>query len=181
MTRTWRTLAGSLPITAHVEAIKQGISEHAISILEAPPGTGKTTVLPLALLDEKWLGDRNIVVLQPRRIAARSVATRMSELLGEPVGATVGYSVRLDSKRSAQTRIEVITEGLLTRRLIADPELAGIGMVIFDEFHERHLTTDLGLALALETRALVRPDLRLLVMSATLDGAAVARLYEKKS
>ena len=132
MTQNWRALAGSLPITAHVDAITRGIAQHSLSILEAPPGTGKTTVLPLALLDESWLGDQTILILQPRRIAARSVAGRMSELIAEPVGATVGYSVRLESKRSRQTRIEVITEGLLTRRLIADPELSGVGLVIFD-------------------------------------------------
>ena len=168
MTRTWRTLVGTLPISAHVDAIARGVSEHSLSVLEAPPGTGKTTVLPLALLDESWLDNRTILILQPRRIAARSVAARMSELLGEPVGGTVGYSVRLESKRSRQTRIEVITEGLLTRRLISDPELSGVGMIIFDEFHERSVHADVSLALTLETVSVLRPDLKILIMSATL-------------
>jgi ATP-dependent helicase HrpB len=168
MIRTWRTLVGTLPISAHVDAIARGVSEHSLSVLEAPPGTGKTTVLPLALLDESWLGNRTILILQPRRIAARSVAARMSELLGEPVGGTIGYSVRLESKRSQQTRIEVITEGLLTRRLISDPELSGVGMIIFDEFHERSVHADVSLALTLETIAVLRPDLKVLIMSATL-------------
>jgi ATP-dependent helicase HrpB len=168
MTRSWRTVAGSLPITAHLDAIARGISEHSLSILEAPPGTGKTTVLPLALLDESWLDGRTILILQPRRIAARSVAARMSELLGEAVGGTVGYSVRLESKRSKHTRIEVITEGLLTRRLISDPELSGVGLVIFDEFHERSVHADISLALTLETLGVLRPDLKIAIMSATL-------------
>ncbi len=168
MKRSWRTLADPLPITAHLDALTCGIAEHSVSILEAPPGTGKTTILPLALLDEPWMKDRTILILQPRRIAARSVASRMSELVGERVGSTVGYSVRLESKRSQQTRIEVITEGLLTRRLIGDPELSGVGMVIFDEFHERSVHADVSLALTLETISVFRPDLKVLIMSATL-------------
>lgn len=168
MTSDWRTTIATLPIAKHLAALREGIGAHSISLLEAPPGTGKTTVLPLALLEEPSLAGKTILILQPRRIAAKSVATRMAELLNEPVGATVGYSVRLESKRSKQTRIEVITEGLLTRRLIADPELSGVGAVIFDEFHERSIHADVSLALTLETISVLRPDLKLVIMSATL-------------
>jgi ATP-dependent helicase HrpB len=141
MSYRWLNRVENLPIAAHLEAICSGISEHSITLLEAPPGTGKTTVLPLALLEEPSLAGKTVLILQPRRIAAKSVAARMADLLDEPVGGTVGYSVRLESKRSKNTRVEVITEGLLTRRLIADPELSGVGAVIFDEFHERRLKT----------------------------------------
>ena len=168
MSHGWRQATQSLPITEHLERIRDGIVAHQITLLEAPPGTGKTTVLPLALLEEPSVMGRSILILQPRRIAAKSVASRMAALLNEPVGATVGYSVRLESKRSRATRIEVITEGLLTRRLIADPELSGVGIVIFDEFHERSIHSDVSLALTLETISVLRPDLKLVIMSATL-------------
>ncbi len=144
-------------------------------ILSAPTGSGKTTLVPLALLEEKWLSGRKIIMLEPRRIAARAAAARMSELIGEPVGGTVGYRIRFDGKVSARTRIEVVTEGILTRRLQSDPELDGVGLVIFDEFHERSLQADLGLALCLDLCEL-RTDLRLLVMSATLDTEPLSRL-----
>ena len=144
-------------------------------VLEAPPGAGKSTVVPLALLDAPWRGDGRIVMLEPRRIAARAVAQRMSDSLGERVGERVGYRTRLETRIGAATRIEVVTEGILTRMLQHDPALDGIACVIFDEFHERNLQGDLGLALALECRRHLRPDLRLLVMSATLDGGALAR------
>lgn len=147
-----------------------------MAVLQAPPGAGKTTVVPLALLDASWLGGQRIVMLEPRRVAARAAAHRMAALRGEPVGETVGYRTRTDTRVSARTRIEVVTEGVLTRRFQRDPTLDGVGLVIFDEFHERSLVADLGLALTLHTRALVRDDLRILVMSATLDAAAVARL-----
>lgn len=159
----------NLPITEHLEAIASGVRAHTLSVLRAPPGTGKTTVLPLYLAQQEWLRAQSILILQPRRLAAKGVATRMSELLSEPVGTTVGYQVRLERRRSSATRIEVITEGLLTRRMLAKPELPGIGLIIFDEFHERSIHSDIGLPLALEIASALRSDLRLLVMSATLD------------
>ena len=147
-------------------------------MLQAPPGAGKTTHVPLALLNEPWLGNSKILVLEPRRLAARAVTHRMAELLGERVGDTVGYRVRRDTRVGARTRIEVVTEGILTRMLQSDPTLDGVGLLIFDEFHERSINADTGLALALHSRSLVRPDLRIVVMSATLDGARVASLLE---
>lgn len=158
----------TLPIVSHLDAISKGVREHSISILEAPPGTGKTTVLPLHLMRESWLSGKSILMLQPRRLAARSVATRMAHLIGEAVGESIGYQIRLESKRSTRTRIEVITEGILTRRLLADPELKGVGIVIFDEFHERSTSADIGLALTMETVSVLRPELKIVVMSATL-------------
>jgi ATP-dependent helicase HrpB len=146
--------------------------------VHAPPGAGKTTVVPPALLNAEWLGGRRIVMLEPRRLAARAAAHRMASLRGEEVGRTIGYRTRLDTRVTAATRIEVVTEGVLTRMLQSDPTLEGYGLVIFDEFHERSLQGDTGLALVLHTRRLVRPDLRVLVMSATLDGAAVSRLID---
>ncbi len=142
----------------------------------AAPGAGKTTRIPLALLDAPWRGDGRILLLEPRRLAARSAAQQMARLLGDAVGDRVGYRVRLESRVSARTRVEVVTEGILTRMIQSDPALDGVAAVIFDEFHERHLTTDLGLALTLETQAVLRPALRVLVMSATLEAAPVARL-----
>ncbi|MGH8505816.1 MAG: ATP-dependent helicase HrpB [Stenotrophobium sp.] len=165
-----------LPVLDALPALKRALAQDGRAVLAAPPGSGKTTVVPLALLDEAWLRGNSILMLEPRRVAARAAAARMAWLLGEPVGQTVGYQVRHEKKRSAQTRIEVITEGLLTRRLQADPELPGVGLVIFDEFHERSLDADLGLALTLDARANLNPALRLLVMSATLDTQRVARL-----
>jgi len=158
-----------LPITEHLERIAAGIREHTVSILQAPPGSGKTTILPLYLASEGWLRGRQIIILQPRRLAAKSVATRMSEVLGEPVGDTVGYQIRLERKKSASTRVEIITEGLLTRRLLAEPELSDVGLLIFDEFHERSIHADIGLVLAREVATVLRTDLKLLIMSATLD------------
>ena len=144
--------------------------------MQAPPGAGKTTMVPLALLDAAWLGEQAIVMLEPRRVATRAAAWRLADLRGEEVGKTVGYRMRGERRVSRATRIEVVTEGILTRRLQHDPTLEGVGVLIFDEFHERSLDGDLGLALALHTRALVRDDLRILAMSATLDGESVARL-----
>ena len=178
MIGTWRAAIENLPIAKHLTTIRDGVSSHPITLLEAPPGTGKTTVLPLELLDDPALEGKTILILQPRRIAARSVASRMAELIKEPVGATVGYSVRLESKRSKNTRIEVITEGLLTRRLISDPELSGVGVVIFDEFHERSIHADVSLALTLETISVLRPDLKLVIMSATLGESLPARYLD---
>lgn len=162
------------PALAAVPALREALSGRGRAVLAAPPGSGKTTVLPLALLDEPWLRGRRIVMLEPRRIAARASAARMASLLGERVGETVGYQVRFERKVSSVTRIEIITEGLLTRRLQSDPELPGVGLVIFDEFHERSLDADLALALTLDVIAHLREDLRLLVMSATLDTPRVA-------
>ena len=147
-------------------------------MLEAPPGAGKTTVVPLELLGEPWLGGHRIVMLEPRRLAARAAARRMASTLGQAVGRTVGYRVRFDTRVSGETRIEVVTEGVLTRMRQEDPALEGIGLVIFDEFHERSVHADLGLALTLETRAVLRPELRILVMSATIAGDAVATLLD---
>lgn len=147
-----------------------------MAVLQAPPGAGKTTKVPLALLQAPWLAGRRIIVLEPRRLAARAAARRMAAMLGEEVGGTVGYRVRLDTRVGPATRIEVVTDGLFLRQLQEDPEIPGIGAVLFDEFHERGIDSDLALALCLESRAALRDDLRLVVMSATLDGAPVARL-----
>lgn len=166
----------ALPIEEVLSDLAQALEGASAAVLEAPPGAGKSTRVPLALLDETWLGGKTILMLEPRRLAARAVASRMSATLGEAVGNTVGYRVRLESKISKATRIEVVTEGILTRRLQSDPELAGVGLVIFDEFHERSLDADLGLALCLEAQAALRPDLKILVMSATLDGERIAKL-----
>lgn len=165
-----------LPVLEAVPALKSALANQKKAVLSAPPGSGKTTLVPLALLEEPWLAGRKIVVLEPRRLAARASARRMAWLNGDEVGETVGYQVRFERKSSARTRIEVITEGLLTRRLQADPELPGVGLVIFDEFHERSLEVDLALAFTLDARANLNPDLRVLVMSATLDTAAVGAL-----
>jgi ATP-dependent helicase HrpB len=178
MTESWSNSAHHLPIYAHLGRIGEGIRTHQISLLEAPPGSGKTTVLPLLLLEQPWLKGQSIIMLQPRRVAARSVATRMAEMLAEHVGDTVGYQVRLESRRSSRTRLEVITEGLLTRKLLSDPSLEGVGIIIFDEFHERRIHGDIGLSLALETATILRPDLKIVVMSATL-GASLPELIFK--
>jgi len=167
-----------LPIRAALPELKAALSSGSAAVLVAPPGAGKTTVVPLELLAEPWAARGKIIVLEPRRLAARAAADRMAATLGERVGDTVGFRVRMQSKVSARTRIEVVTEGVFTRMVLGDPELAGVACVIFDEFHERSLDADLGLALARDTQRLLREDLRLLVMSATLDGAAVARLLD---
>ena len=165
----------ALPIDAVLPQLTAALAAGPRAVLVAPPGAGKTTRVPLALLDAPWRDDGRIVVLEPRRLAARAAARRMAQTLGEQVGETVGYRVRLDTRVSAKTRIEIVTEGVFTRLILDDPELSGIAAILFDEFHERSLDGDLGLALALDATAL-RPDLRILVMSATIDGAAVARL-----
>ncbi len=166
----------TLPVDVVIPELKTVLREGVSAVLQAPPGAGKTTRVPIALMNEPWLGDQRILMLEPRRLATRAVATHMAGLLGEQVGGTVGYRVRRDSRVGQRTRIEVVTEGILTRLLQRDPTLQGIGLLIFDEFHERSVHADLGLALALHSRELVRSDLRILVMSATLDGAAVARV-----
>ena len=168
--------ASGLPVSETLPELLDALRMGRNAVLEAPAGAGKTTLVPLALLDEGWLEGSRILVLEPRRLAARAAAARMAELLGEEVGERVGYRTRLDSAIGPKTRIEVVTEGILTRLLQADPSLDGTGIVIFDEFHERSIHADLGLALSLESQSLFREDLRLLVMSATLDGKEVADL-----
>lgn len=166
----------SLPIDALLPAIREALAGRGVAVIQAPPGAGKTTRVPLALLDAPWLKARKLILLEPRRLAARAAAHYMAKLLGETVGATVGYRIRLDTRVGPRTRIEVVTEGILTRLLQSDAALSGYGLVIFDEFHERSLHADLSLALCLEARQILRPDLRLAVMSATLDAAPVAKL-----
>ncbi len=162
------------PVEEKIGEIAAALARNRDVVLTAPPGSGKTTCVPPALLDAPWLRGKKIVMLEPRRLAARNCAAYIAKKRGETVGGTVGYAVRLERKVSAATRLEIVTEGLLTDRLLADPELADVGLVIFDEFHERSLQCDLALALALEVRRALRPDLRILVMSATLDADEVA-------
>lgn len=170
----------ALPIDSVLPELRQALADRHEAVLEAPPGAGKTTRVPLALLDEPWLGGQSILMLEPRRLAARAAAERLAAELGEKVGETVGYRIRLDSKVGPRTRIEVVTEGILTRRLQDDPALEGVGLVIFDEFHERSLDADLALALTLNGRALLRdePPLKVLVMSATLEGERLSALLD---
>ena len=165
-----------LPVEECIPDLRQALAGAGHAVLVAPPGAGKTTVVPLRLLDEPWLGDRRIVMLEPRRLATRAAARRMASLLGEEVGERVGYTTRDERRVGRATRIEVVTEGILTRRLQADASLAGVGLVVFDELHERNLHADLALALVLDARPALRPDLRLLAMSATLQAAGVAEL-----
>ena len=162
------------PVDQIIPALSQALAKGPSALLVAEPGAGKTTRVPLKLIDAPWLKKQKIVMLEPRRLAARNAAHRMAETLGEEVGGTVGYTVRLERRVSAKTRIEVVTEGILTRRLQQDPELSGTGLVIFDEFHERSLDADFGLALTLDIQRGLRDDLKILVMSATLDAARVA-------
>ncbi|HYC30768.1 MAG TPA: helicase-related protein, partial [Gemmatimonadales bacterium] len=165
-----------LPISGVLPTLHRVLADGVSAVLQAPPGAGKTTGVPPSLLDAPWLGERRIVMLEPRRLAARAAARRMASGIGEPVGETVGFRVRGESRVGPRTRIEVVTEGILTRMLLADPALERVGIVLFDEFHERSIHADLGLALTLHGRSILRDDLRVLVMSATLDGAAVAEL-----
>ncbi|MDS1137426.1 ATP-dependent helicase HrpB [Nitratireductor indicus] len=165
-----------LPVTEVLPALQRALEERGKAVLVAPPGAGKTTLVPLALLDADWASTGRIVLLEPRRLAARAAARRMAALLGEEPGETVGYAMRMERRLSPRTRILVVTEGVLARMIVEDPELSGISAVLFDEFHERSLDGDFALALALDAQAALRPDLRLLVMSATLDGARVASL-----
>ncbi|KWT72031.1 ATP-dependent helicase HrpB [Hyphomicrobium sulfonivorans] len=168
--------AAALPIDTVLGELRAALVARNAAVLIAPPGAGKTTRVPLALMDEAWLAGRKILVLEPRRIAARGAAERMAHTLGEAVGQRVGLRTRLMTKVSAQTRIEVVTEGIFTRMILDDPELHGVGAVLFDEFHERSLDADLGLALALDCQSALREDLRIVPMSATLDGGRVAQM-----
>jgi ATP-dependent helicase HrpB len=170
-----------LPIHSILPTLQQALTQRTQAILTAPPGSGKTTEVPLAVLGEGWLQGQRIMMLEPRRLAARAAACYMARKLGEQVGQTVGYRIRLESRVSASTQIEVVTEGVLTRMLQSDPSLAGYGLVIFDEFHERNLHADLGLALCLDIQGVLREDLRLLVMSATLDVQTVSNLLDQAS
>jgi ATP-dependent helicase HrpB len=165
-----------LPIDPALPELTAALRAQSAAVLVAPPGAGKTTRVPLVLAEEPWAAGQKLIVLEPRRLAARAAAARMAATLGEPVGASVGYRVRFGSKVSAATRVEVVTEGVFTRLLLDDPLLAGVAAVLFDEFHERSLDADLGLALARDVQQALRPELKLLVMSATLDGARVGKL-----
>lgn len=172
------TIQSSLPVEAALPSLRAALRDRRSAVLVAPPGAGKTTRVPLALLDEDWATGRKIIVLEPRRLAARAAATHMAHVLGERVGETVGYRMRLQSRAGPRTRIEFVTEGVFTRMILSDPALEGVAAVLFDEFHERSLHADLGLAFALDSQAALRDDLRILAMSATLDGARVAKLID---
>ncbi len=175
-TPAMRAFAEPLPIDEALPGLTAALRARNAAVLVAPPGAGKTTRVPLVLMDEPWVAGRKIIVLEPRRLAARAAADRMARTLSESVGDVVGLRVRLGSKIGPKTRIEVVTEGVFARMILDDPELTGVAAVLFDEFHERSLDADLGLALALDTQGALREDLRILVMSATLDGARVASL-----
>ena len=168
-----------LPVSASLPALLEALDAGTRAVLVAPPGAGKTTLVPLALLDRPWRGDGRLLLLEPRRLAARAAARRMAELLGEEVGRTVGYAMRMETRTSAATRILVVTESVLSRMILDDPTLDRTAAILFDEFHERSLDGDFGLALALDAQGAFRPDLRLLVMSATIDGARVAALLDQ--
>jgi ATP-dependent helicase HrpB len=166
----------SLPIDGVLPELLSALETNTNAVLVAEPGAGKTTRVPLALLNASWRGDGKILVLEPRRLAARAAARRMASELGERPGETVGYRVRMETKVSAQTRIEVVTEGVFTRMVLDDPELSGVAAILFDEFHERSLDGDLGLALSLDVQGALRDDLRLVPMSATIDASGIAQL-----
>jgi len=171
-------LKSGLPIDQALPSLREALQLNRSAVLQAPPGAGKSTVVPLALLEEPWVRGKRVVMLEPRRLATRAVAQRMAQTLGESVGRSIGYRMRMDTRVSRDTRVEVVTEGVLTRILQNDPALEGIAAVIFDEFHERSLQADLALALVLDARENLTPELKVLVMSATLDGEAVARLLD---
>ena len=167
----------TLPVSAIADEVSQTLREQQAVVITAPPGAGKSTLLPLTLMLDAPV-EGKILMLEPRRLAARQIAERMAELLGEPVGKTVGYRIRFDTCVSKDTRIEVLTEGILTRMLQSDPTLEGVGIVIFDEFHERSLHSDLALALSRQAQQLLRPDLRLVIMSATIDASAICQALQ---
>jgi len=165
-----------LPITHCLDALGQALTDKGLAVLIGQPGAGKTTGVPLFLLNSSFLGNQMIIMLEPRRLAAKAAAKRMADQLGEAVGVTVGYQIRGEVKRSAKTKILIVTEGIFSRMIMTDPDLPKVGLVIFDEFHERSLDADLGLAFAMEARATFRDDLRLLVMSATMEGEKLSAL-----
>ena len=164
----------TLPINKVIPEVKEKLLQLQRLVLQAPPGAGKTTALPLALLDEPWLKEKQIIMLEPRRLAVRATASRMAELLGEKVGQRIGYQIKMESVQSKETQILIVTEGILTRKLQHDPSLENVALVIFDEYHERSLHADLSLALALESQAVLREDLKILIMSATLNTTALS-------
>jgi ATP-dependent helicase HrpB len=170
-----------LPIYEVLPRIKQTLSEKNTLILEAPPGAGKSTVVPISLLDEPWLDNKIIIMLEPRRVAARMVASQMARLLGEKVGQRVGYQIKMESCVSDKTKILVVTEAILVRMLQSDQSLENVAMVIFDEFHERSIHTDLSLALSLQVQELLRDDLKLLIMSATLNSDELVQMLGKNT
>ncbi|MFT5822108.1 MAG: ATP-dependent helicase HrpB [Crocinitomix sp.] len=168
----------NLPIVDVFDQVKERLRTHKTLVLTAPPGAGKSTLLPLALLNEPWLKGKKILMLEPRRLAAKGIASRMANLIGENVGESIGYRIRFDVKVSEQTKIEILTEGILTRMLQSDSALEGVGLIIFDEFHERSIHADIALALTRETQSVLRDDLRLLIMSATIDSANLTQLLD---
>ena len=167
-----------LPIVDIIKEVKSYLESNNTLIVNAPPGAGKSTLLPLVLIEEPWLQGKKILILEPRRLAARSIAERMSFLLKETVGETVGYRIRFDTKVGPKTKIEVLTEGILTRMLHSDNALTEVGLVIFDEFHERSIHADVAMALCREAQLILRPDLRIMVMSATLDMPQLSSLLK---
>ncbi|MCH2225850.1 MAG: DEAD/DEAH box helicase, partial [Crocinitomicaceae bacterium] len=169
-----------LPVKGVIEDIQQELIRSKTLILKAPPGAGKSTLVPLTLIEEAWLKGQKIIMLEPRRLAAKTIALRMAELLGQKVGESVGYRIRFDTKVSEQTKIEVVTEGILSRMLHQDNALEGVGLVIFDEFHERSIHADIAMALCRQSQEVLRPDLRIMVMSATLDMPELSRLLQAK-
>jgi ATP-dependent helicase HrpB len=173
-----QALGKDLPVTLVIPDLVRALTSERRAVLQAPPGAGKTTFVPLALLDQSWLGGKKILMLEPRRLAAKACAAHMARMLGEQPGQTVGYQIRMERCIGPGTRIEVITEGILTRRIQADPSLERVGLVIFDEFHERHIHSDLGLAFCLEAAGVFNTELRILVMSATMDTAAMSTLMD---
>ncbi|HKC67406.1 MAG TPA: DEAD/DEAH box helicase, partial [Bacteroidia bacterium] len=167
-----------LPVTEIINDVRIRLADENTLLVNAPPGAGKSTLLPLALFEETWLQGKKIIMLEPRRLAAKTIAWRMATLLNEEVGQTVGYRIRLDNKVGSKTKIEVVTEGVLTRMLHSDNALEEVGLVIFDEFHERNLQADLAMALCREAQQVLRPDLRILIMSATLNMPQLQQLLK---
>ena len=170
----------NLPVAEIIPQVVQHFASHNSLIIQAPPGAGKSTLLPLALLDEAWLEGKKILMLEPRRLATKSIAERMSSMIGENPGETVGYRIRFEAAVSIKTRLEVITEGILTRMMHSDNALEEVGLVIFDEFHERNLHSEVALALCREVQQVLRPDLRILLMSATIDAEQLSGLLSAK-